>query len=56
MLNDKQLLELYQMTKAIYHHLGLDVDQNTPISLTEHRKKMELDVLKWKQKQANKRT
>jgi hypothetical protein len=55
MLTDQQEEELYRMTKAIYHHLGLDVDPSNPASLPMRKKQMELDILKWREKQANKR-
>lgn len=55
MLTEQQQIELYQMTKAIYHHLGLDVDRNTPVSILEAKKSMENDVLRWKEKHAKKR-
>jgi len=54
MLTEQQQIELYRMTKAIYHHLGLDVDQKTPISLQERRRQREIDILKWQEKNVRK--
>jgi len=50
MSTKQQQFELYQMIKEIYHHLGLDVDRHTPISLQERKKQREIDILKWKEK------
>lgn len=54
MLTEQQQDELYRMTRAIYYHLGLDVDQSTPVSISQQKKQMELEVLKWKEKRAKK--
>lgn len=55
MLTEQQQIELYQMTKAIYHHLGLDADQKKPVSFQERKKQRELDILKWREKNATRK-
>lgn len=48
MLTNAESRELYEMVKAIHHHLGLDGKK--PLSLSSIQKQSEEKILKWKNK------
>lgn len=52
MISDADFQELYNMTKAIYHHLGLDGKK--PLSINQLQKNVAVDILKWREKKSNK--
>lgn len=51
-LTSTEARELLRMTRAIYHHLGLDGAR--VISMRESREKVDNDVLKWREKRGMK--